>query len=100
MTESAADGVRRRPLWRELSSSLLDAAVADVDIRARDHMSHLELRTPASAAVYGARQRGNETGGDAFSDFRSSLHMASSVENPPTLRGRDGWRHITRELRC
>ena len=76
-TESAADSLKRRLARGELSNSLLDASVADVDVRAGDHMSHLGLHAAAGAA--GNRtESGAETSGDASSDSRVALHKACS----------------------
>jgi len=74
-TESAANSLRR-PLARgELPSSLLDASVADVDVRAGDHMRHFGLHAAAGAA--GNRtESGAETSGDATYHFRVALHRA------------------------
>jgi hypothetical protein len=82
MTESATDRVGcwpawGEPAWGELPSSLRDATFAEVDIRAGDHVTHVDLRAPATAAVH------------------------CGHESPPlkffrTLRDCGAWRHITR----
>src|SRR5438067_1289872 len=57
MTESATDRVGccpawGEPAWGELPSSLRDATFAEVNIRAGDHVTHVDLRAPATAAVH------------------------------------------------
>ena len=81
-TEAAADSLRRRLAQGELSRSLLDAAVAEVDVRAGDHMSHLGFHAAAGAAANRTPQSGRETKGDASSHIRVALHKACSAESP------------------
>lgn len=76
-TESAADFLVRRLARGELSSSLLDATVAEVDARAGDHVSHFGLHAAAGGAG-NLTERGAEASGDASSDSGVALHRACS----------------------
>src|SRR5204863_4550009 len=57
MTESATERLRCWPACGELPNSLRDATFAEVNIRAGDHVTHVDLRAPATAAVH----RGHES---------------------------------------
>ena len=90
-TESATGRIRCRYGHGKLTSSLFDAAVAEVDIRAGDHMGHFGLEAAAGTAGDGTDGSDN-----ASSDARVALHKASLNGDHLKLYGdRDVWRHIT-----
>jgi hypothetical protein len=71
-------------LWQssrgELLSSLLNAAVADVELRARHHLRDVGPLSPTGGAGHArASERGNETSGDTCGDSRSAFHKAYLV---------------------
>src|SRR5690349_15954515 len=92
--ESAVDGIRRDPPWRELSSSLLTTAVAEVQIRADEQVSGFGLGPPASTALNGAIKAGYESSGDVSSNPRCVSHEASRERFARSLRNDAAWRHV------
>lgn len=77
-TDSAAGSLGWWLAQREPSNSLPNAAVAKVDVRAGDHVSHLGFHAAAGGAASRTPESGTETSGDACSHFRVALHEACS----------------------
>src|SRR6185503_10204208 len=72
-TEAAPDRIRGRPPRCKLPSGLIEAMVAQIDVRASDHMNRIKLRPPATATVHSA-DAGNEPSGDVSSNSRRVSH--------------------------